>query len=526
MKKVIIGLVCLIILAGSGFYYFFFLKEEENVRAASNPPSVQPFKEMTMNFTHEPAEGRFPFTGGAAIDIDGDGIMEIFVSGSRGQGGVILAYRDGKMIDITSETGLSIDEAAFGAVSIDIENDGDTDLVIAQQDGAWVYVNDNGKFTGTRIDADYPANSFSTAISLADLNGDDLPDLYVTNFVDGANFVTATFNDPDHAKANIMLLNNGNGTFQDVTGRTGTAGVQNSFLSVFVDLDNDGKQDLVVANNTGPLEIWKNNGDLDFQPIAYNPGLGYWMGLGVGDLDKDGDQDLFVSNIGSSIPEDLVRGDLREDQKLNLEWLILRNDGDMRFTDVTADYDLDGYGFAWGGVFEDLNLDGELDFMVAQNYIKWPGHNVNKLPNKAFLQLDQDNKKGFYHLDELGLNNPYYGQSPLIADVNGDGKPDVFWINMAGPVRGFLNQSNGQTVKVLVPDQAGYLGATLVLEMSKGNSYTKQIVAGVGMGTDQTPNVFFAIPAGETPKALQVTRLNGEKRTFTNPKGGDVIDLR
>ncbi|WP_017445144.1 FG-GAP repeat domain-containing protein [Gayadomonas joobiniege] len=525
MKKVIIVGSILVVISLVVLYFSGFLDAEERIRVASNPPQVQPFKEIQMNFTHQPAEGRFPFLGGAAIDVDSDGAMEIFVSGSKGQNSALFQFKQGAMVNIAEQVNLKTTEAVFGALAIDIDNDGATDLVTAQQDGPWLYHNKNGRFVAQKINVVMPKNSFANAIATADINKDGLPDLYVSNFVDAANFVTATFNDPDHAKPNLMLLNLGDGRFKDVTVQTGTQGSQNTFVSGFVDLDGDRLQDLVVANNTGTVEIFKNQGALRFTKTTYESGLGYWMGLGIGDIDKDGDQDLYISNIGSSIPESLVRGDLTEQQVIKLEWLLLQNDGDMRFSDATKKYKLDGYGFAWGGVFEDVNLDGELDLLVAQNYIKWPGHKVNKLPGKAFIRLTGNEQNGFYHMDELGLNNLNYGQSALIADINNDNRPDVFWLNMAGKVRGFINQSQVDAIKVLVPDRADYLGAEIKATFADGEVITKQVTSGQGMGTDSSPNVFFAVPAGREVASIQVIKVDGSVKTFPSPKTNAILYL-
>lgn len=525
-KTLLLGGVALVALGAYGANKLGVFGVEENIRKVKNAPIIQAFEEIDLDFTHVAHKERFPFTGGTVLDIDGNGTMEIFLSGSKGQPNGIFAYRDGKLVNITEQTGLTTDEAAFGATSFDMDNDGDTDLIIAQQNGVWIYSNNGGRFSGKKVNMKAPAESFPVNVAIADINKDGEPDLYVSNFVVPSKFVAATFNDPDHAKTNIMLLNQGNGNFRDVTAQTGTAGIQNTFHSAFIDLNGNGHQDLILANNTGPVQIFRNKGNLNFEPYDIKSGLGYWMGLGMGDIDKDGDQDLYLSNIGSSIPMDIVRGDLKDNQALELEWLILRNDGKGNLSDVTADYELDGYGFAWGGVFEDLNLNGDLDLLVAQNYIKWPGHNVNKLSNKAFLQLSQNGRKGFYHLDQLGLNNPYYGQSALIVDINNDAKPDVIWLNMNGLARAFINKSSNNAIKVAVPDNTAYLGANIVLETQKGKSYTKQIAANIGMASDQTPNVFFGLGQNDNVKAVYVQKADGARQVIRNPDANSTITLQ
>ena len=158
-------------------------------------------------------------------------------------------------------------------------------------------------------------NSVPLSVAVSDIDHDGDGDLYISVFVDFPSFRSATYNDPTHAKENRMLLNNGDFTFTDITASSGAAGKQNTFLSVFADLDADGWQDLVVAQNTGEVEIFRNMKDRTFQSIATKSGYGFWMGVAVGDIDNDGDQDLFFSNVGQSIPTFLTAGDIRDDQQ-------------------------------------------------------------------------------------------------------------------------------------------------------------------------------------------------------------------
>jgi enediyne biosynthesis protein E4 len=130
---------------------------------------------------------------------------------------------------------------------------------------------------------------------------------------------------------------------------------------------------LVVSQNTGSVQIFRNMTDRTFQPVPTKSAFGFWMGLAISDIDNDGDH-LFFTNVGQSIPLFLTSGHLRDDQRHTHEWMLWRNDGNFRSTDVTDAYRLTDEGFAWGAVFEDLNLDGQLDLFVAQNYIKWPIH--------------------------------------------------------------------------------------------------------------------------------------------------------
>ncbi|MGD9852865.1 MAG: CRTAC1 family protein [Nitrospirales bacterium] len=489
----------------------------EKLTHSANPMAVQPFQEITVDFVHHWDDNRHPFSGAAVIDVDQDGTMEIFVGGGEGQEDALFTYRDGKLVNVIHGSGLSSTTATYGATSIDMDHDGDTDLLIAREDGISLYLNDHGTFTQRKIPLHLEPDAVPLTIAVSDINHDGHGDLYVSVFVNKKTFRSATFNDPSHAKHNVMLLNNGDLTFTDITKASGTASKQNTFLSAFVDLNGDGWQDLVVAQNTGEVEIFKNERNSTFTPIATNTGYGFWMGLAVGDVDKDGDQDLFFTNVGTSIPQYLLKGDLKDGQRLESQWVLLRNDGNFAFTDVTEAYGLRDYGFAWGTVFEDINLDGQLDILAAQNYIKWPVHKVWKLPGKTFIQVSSSPANTFVHVDELGLTNAHFGQAPIIADLNGDTKPDVIWLNMNGPLRAFLNRSTANGIGVALPDNVQSLGTQVTLETTRGKSYTKQIVTSVGLLSDQSPTLFFGLGEEREVARVHIQHPDGTVSVIEHP---------
>ena len=448
------------------------------------------------------------------IDIDNDGRFEIFVGGGAGSPDGLLSYHDGAFRNVIEGTGLSSDTATYGAKAIDMDADGDTDMVIARNDSVYLYINDGaGRFSQQLIPVSLPPQSVPFDVAIGDIDRDGDADLYVSVFVEFPSFKSVTFNDPKHAKTNRMLLNQGGNKFVDVTEQAGVAGAANSFCAVFTDLDLDGWQDLVVAQNTWEVEIFRNLGDLHFSSIPTNTGYGFWIGAGIGDIDSDGDQDLFFPNVGNSIPEFVTRGDIRDDQKHTHDWALLRNDGNMHFTNITVDSGLGGEGFAWGGVFEDANLDGDLDLFVAQNYIKWPIHKLFKLPGKAYLQ---GANTVFRNAPELGLENRNYGQSSLIVDFDGDGYQDILWTNMDGPLRAFRRTPGGDYLTVMLSDNVENLGARIKLINDQGESHVHEIVQGEGFMTDQSPERTFAI-GGKILKAVVVTWPDGHVEQVTAP---------
>jgi len=474
------------------------------------------FKRLKTSFVHSWNKDLvFPFTGGAAIDYDNDGVMEVFVSGGDQQSDVLLAYRDDEMVAIDNAAGLSQLTASYGATAIDHNNDGQTDLIVARDDGVWVHTNRNGSFDSEKLSYATVDKETPLAVAVADIDKDGDIDLYVSNFISYPNWISATFNDPGHVRFNRLLRNDGDLKFTDITESSGTGGTQNTFLSVFTDL-------LILSNNTGRIQILQNEGDSTFTANTYDSGLGFWMGIGVGDYDNDGDQDIAVSNVSNSIPNRFLRGDLNNNQTIIQEWVMLRNDGDGIFTDVALESGLTRQGFGWGIVFEDLNLDGDLDLLAGQSYIKWPLHQISPLTGRAMLQVNSADGRKFLNAPGLNLPNANFGQSAIVADLNGDAKQDVVWVNMDGPVIASLNEHSNDVVTLAVPENAKWLGARVTAITNSGKSYTREVNNAVGMQTDQSPHLSFAIPENGSVDTLEVTFADGSTKTIT-PDGPGLV---
>jgi hypothetical protein len=500
-------------------------------------PVIVALKSIPVEFTRPEWDKKaHPFTGAAVIDVDGNGKYEVFVGGTQNQLDVLLSYHDGRLINRESGTGLSIAGATtYGVTAIDMDGDGKTDLVVARDDGVYIYLNKgNRHFDSQKIPLNLPPNTVPFQVAVADIDHDGHPDLYVSNFVAFSAFRTATFNDPTHAKFNILLHNNGNKnggkdgsiSFTDITASSSTAGVQNTFSSAFVDLDNDGYQDLVVANNTGEVEIFRNKHDLTFEKVAHVSRLGFWMGIGIGDIDKDGRQDLFFPNVGGSIPDFLTNGDLQPGQIKTHDWLLLHNEGNFHFTDVTKKYGLDDEGFAWGGVFEDLTASGDMQLFVAQNYIKWPVHSYFKLAGRAFVASHNGSEVEYKNRSALGLENKAYGQSSIIVDLDGDGRQDFMWINMEGSSKAFLNRATGNYITVKVPTNARYLGARIRVDTAAGHSYTREVTSSQGFMTSQTPEYTFGIGLATAVQQVLITMPDGSIQSIKDPAINQKIILK
>jgi len=494
-------------------------------RPPPRPPAVVAFEEIAVPFVHharpEVAHG---FLGAAALDVGGDGRMEVFLGGGPGQADALLHHEPGddgagRLVDGIEGTGLSAEAATFGASAIDFDGDGWTDLLVGRTDGITLYLNDQkGHFNGQRIDARLPKQTDPFALSVVDVDGDGDGDVYVSGFVSRPAFVGLTFHDPAVVRPNRLLRNDGYDEergvflFSDATAEAELEGRYNTFQSVWIDLDGDDDPDLVTAPNTGRVEVFRNDGGR-FTEMPSPSDYGFWMGVAPGDVDGDGDPDLLFTNVGNAVPPRLLRGDLRDDQVLSTQWLLLRNDGGMTFSDVTAAYGLRDYGFAWGAGFADLDLDGWLDLVVAKNAEKLPHHRVEALRprSNAFLLLPSGDGDGraFYDVEALDLQRPDFGMSPLFVDLDDDGALDVVMPNQGQRARAHLGRSPSRRLRVDVPDAVRALGVAVTVVTDAGRSPTQWLLSSTGFMSDHAPQLVFGLGGAERIERVEVSWRGG-----------------
>jgi hypothetical protein len=507
-ESLYLALPLLATLAGTGCAW---IHPSEPQRPVAEGVALPRFEEVSVEFAHRwDRTTSHHLTGAAVLDVDGDGLEEIFVGGGAGQPDALLALHEGRLRDRIADTGLDTRGATYGSCASDLDADGDVDLIVARNDGLTLHLNESGVFRSQPLPVDLPDDSVPLAVAVSDIDHDGDGDLYISVFVDFPHFVPATFNVPEHAKANRLLRNDGGLRFTDVTDAV-TASKQNTFTSLFVDLDGDRYQDLVVAQNTGQVEILRNTRDGRFASVPLASGYGFWMGVAAGDYDADGDQDLFFTNVGESFPAFAVKGDRHEDQPYNGGWLLLRNEGGFRFHDATREAGLGGFGFAWGAVFEDVNLDGSLDLLVSQNYVKWPVHRWFKFPGKVLLGGDSE-----FRPARSVAPNPAFGNSPVIADLDGDGRPDLFWLNNDGPSRAYLNRSEGNRIRVRLPDAVASQGARVWIEGGAAR-YAREVASASGLGADQSPDLVFGLGRGTRADRLLISWPDGRTTRIDDP---------
>jgi len=481
---------------------------------------VPEFDNVEVPFTqsHEDATS-LPITGSAAIDIDGDGTEELFIGGSFQQENGLFRYENGEFVAIDGQAGLTkpADGTAFGALVLDHNQDGQVDMLVTHPEGIWLYTNDGGTFTSEQLNTQMNENTTGISIAVADINNDGHFDMYVSGYIqnekiEGLNI----FNRDEYGGTSELFINNGDNTFSNETEARGLNYLHNTFQATFGDFEGDGDLDLIVAHDTGNVRTYENDGSGNFTNIA-NPNTdipSYPMGIGIADINNDGVTDYTFSNIGSTPPTFMVRGDLRDDQPLNRKWMAFMSDGNGGFSEDGEALRIAEYEFGWGLSHEDLNLDGREDLMVSQNFVTAPFHKVGalRLPGRMLVQTASGEMAEVG--SQNGVVNRQYSIAPLTADFNGDGRSDVVHINIAGNSQAFISAGSNPNgyLKIQLPENIHSIGAMVEITLDDGSTLFKPYVSGEGLASDSSRMIIAGLGA-QSASSVKVNFIDGTSAT-------------
>ena len=322
--------------------------------------------------------------GAATGDVNNDGLMDLFSTGSDGNS-LYLNNGDGTFRDVAADVFVHVlPRPAAAGLFLDYDNDGDLDLFMSSFGPQYLFENRlvpdgvlSFRDVSQRAGVDRPAVGFSAVA--ADINGDGLPDIYVASYNDYGRILPDRWDAGRNGTPNLLFVNQGDGTFKEQAAEWGVADGRWSYAAAFADIDEDGDQDLYVANDFGGGNALFMNEGGRFVDRASDRGVydgGYSMGVSFGDYDRDGDLDLHVTKMSSTagrrILSRLGTGELPSRDRLkelaggNALYLNL---GDGVFRDVSGEAGPFAAGWAWGGGFIDINNDGFVDLHTPNGFL-------------------------------------------------------------------------------------------------------------------------------------------------------------
>ena len=328
---------------------------------------------------------------GLAIgDVNDDGLDDLYVCDSGGLPNRLYIHQpDGTLKDESESSKANWLEATKCALLIDLDNDGDQDLVAATIAGL-IFASNNGSgvFKIRAAETGFPE---AHSMCAADYDNDGDLDLYVTNYGPGGSvdrergFEAAApvpYNDANNGGSNVLFRNNGRFKFEYVTDTCGL-NVNNqrfSFAASWEDFDADGDMDLYVANDFGRNNLYQNENGM-FQDIAARVGvedMAGGMSVSWGDFTQDGLMDIYVGNMFSAAGKRVTyqrqfldgrsassSAGVRRMARGNTLFMA---QPDGTFADVSESADVTMGRWAWSSKFVDLNNDGREDLVVANGY--------------------------------------------------------------------------------------------------------------------------------------------------------------
>ncbi len=436
--------------------------QAQHDRSGAPPASVPQLADITastkIRFKHLASPDKKyiveSMSGGVAlIDYDRDGWPDIYftnapdvdmqLAGKKARSGLFHNNHDGTFTDLADKAGVAYPCWANGAVVGDYNNDGWPDLLVTCFGGVVLYRNNgNGTFTDVAKQAGLAGDTlWAMGAAFGDYDGDGLEDLFVSHYAAYDLHDLPAFGSmvncqyygikvqcgPAGLKGSPDNLyhNNGDGTFTDVSKQSGVHDPANllGLTSVWSDFNNDGRPDLFVANDGANNYLYRNDGNGHFTDVGYQAGVA---------LDENGKA---LANMGVALGDYLHTGRFSiaithfSDQYLQL----LRNDGDLNFTDISnvsriARSTIHLVG--WGDAFYDIDNDGWLD-LIAVNGHAYPQVDDAKIgvrfrePSLLFLNRRDGTFRDISDQAGAVVRLPRVGRGLAIGDLFNDGLQEV-----------------------------------------------------------------------------------------------------
>ncbi|MAF65535.1 MAG: hypothetical protein CMJ84_07740 [Planctomycetes bacterium] len=472
--------------------------------------------------------------GGCALfDFDGDGDLDLYLvrggSGGAGAANLLLSQgAGGRFAPVPGGAGTADEGCGMGVAVGDLDNDGDLDLYLTNLGPDRLFRNDgDGRFEEISEAAGVATAGWGASAGFFDYDGDGLLDLFVTRYLEydheaarrGSDGLT-DFPGPQRfaGLADVLYRNQGDGTFRDVSAETGIAGRVGKGLGLALgDLDGDGRPDVYVANDGEANFAWMQVVAGRFEERALALGLALnalgraeaGMGVAAGDLDGDGHEELLVTHLTGETNT------------------LYRRGSAGAFADVTRGSGLgasssDRTGF--GADFLDLELDGDLDLVVADGRIQrgltpagasgeWAPYAE---PDLVYLN---DGSGRFQVAGDVMIGVAGVGRALATGDVDGDGDVDLVETFADGSVR-FLRNEAPRRGRLLAlrpwdPELGREVPGAVVMVESAGRLQVRTLTRCRGYLASGDGVVYFGLTAAID--SLRVRWPDGQSESFDPP---------
>jgi hypothetical protein len=487
-------------------------------------------------------------SGGLAwLDYDNDGWLDVYLTNTptvesfkANRLPANRLYRnnhDGSFSDVTEKAGVGWRGWSMGVSAADYDNDGYTDLYLTNFGANLLYRNNgDGTFKDATQKAGVGDARWSASSGWGDYDGDGDLDLFVANYVEYDLQQLPEFGRGRyclfrslevlcgprgmHGAGDALYRNNGDGTFTDVAKQAGVSDERGHYGlgCAWGDFDNDGDQDLYVANDTQANYLYLNQGNGTFKDAGLLSGAALdpngkaraGMGIAVGDYDRDGRLDLGVTNFSDEA------------------YALFHNEGAGLFSDRAVAAGIGRATLAylgWGMFFGDFDNDGWLDLFAANGHV-YPQVDHAELGTKyrqRCLLFRNLGRGSFADVTaEAGLNTPRAHRGAALGDYDNDGDLDVLLMDLDGQPVLLENRSpaRGHYLRVKAPAgtrvtiEAGSIKMLDEIRASGSYQSASEQVAHFGLGNLQTI------------ERVTVRFTNGAMKTLTGVKADQTLEAK
>jgi enediyne biosynthesis protein E4 len=499
-----------------------------------------------VDFVHQLADGKLSNivesdgAGGAVLDYDGDGFIDIYFVNS-GPAPIISdappgtprqpnrLYRnrgDGTFEDMTRKAGVEGHGFGITAAAADYDNDGDTDLYVVNYGGGILYSNQgNGTFKDVTLQSGVTTRGGGISATFLDYDGDGFLDLFVANYltfdpkVKSPPGSSAPYPGPlsYEAEFNALYRNRGDGTFEDVSERTGISLPGHRAMSVTsFDYDLDGDPDIYVSNDATPNLLLANDGKGHFKDVGLLAGAAFnqfgeapgSMGAAVADANGDGLPDMFVTRFGNASLYLNSKGGFFEDR-----------------IQASGILDLSSKYTGWGGNFFDFDNDGDADLLIVNG----DAHFLKGMPTLLF-----ENRGNGVFSDASAKGGPFLktllnARGSGVADFDNDGRVDVIITTLGGRAvllknRGAASRWLGLKLEGTRRNRDGFGAQVRVI--SGGRVQYAESRCPTSYVFQQDARLHFGLGGQARAERIEIRWPGGQTQTLTNVAADQVLKVR